>query len=118
MGYDRQLFLKGKQIDVAANSAVVEWSFPYETRFVGVRVFIEGAWLWGDKATFTLHHPTTDNEVGRFGEDCYFTSNIKEIEVKTHQEGSLVPANLKYRMSATFVDSNGRKAAIWLIIRK
>ena len=118
MSYDRQLFIKGKQLDVTAASAVIDWSFPYLTRLVGVKVFIEGAWLWGDKAIFTVHHPTTDDEVGRFGEDCYFTSSMKQIEVETNLEGSIVPANFKYRMSTTFVDAAGRKAAIWLIVRK
>ena len=118
MGYDRQLFLKGVQLDVTTNTAIVEWQFSYKTKLVGVKIFIEVAWVWGDVAVFTVHDNDTDAEIGRFGEDCYFTSNMKNIEVGTTGEGASIPANAKYRMSITFADPNGRKAAIWLIIRK
>ena len=118
MSYDRQLFVKGKQIDVVATTATTEWQFAYATKLVGIKICIEGAWVWGDVATFTIHDPDTDAEIGRFGEDCYFTSNMKHAEVGTHMEGAAIPANAKYRMKSTFVDATGRKAAVWLIIRK
>lgn len=118
MSYDRQLFLKGKQIDVTTTTAVTEWQFSYGTRLVGIKIFLEGSWVWGDVVTFTVHDPVTDAEIGRFAEDCYFTSGMKNIFVKTANEGTKIPANAKYRMSSAFVDSNGRKAAVWLLIRK
>lgn len=118
--YNRQLYLEGKQLDIAIGAGVgsVDWQFPYPTKLVGVKIFLNNNWKWGDRADFTIHSPVDDSEVGRFATNAYFTDVMGEVTVETSGEGADILPNLKYRVTINLADTTGRKAAVWLIIRK
>ncbi len=120
MGYDRQEFLEGKQLNIAVNASdgSVDWQYSYDTKLVGVKVMSETDLKWGDYAEVTLHNPTDDSEVGRFGTTLQFVTGKADFTVETHSEGASIPANIKIRVKLYCTDTTGRKVALWLITRK
>ena len=119
-GYSRQEYVEGKQLDVAVNASngSVDWQYAERIKLVGVKVMSETDLKWGDYAEVTLHNPTDDSEIGRFGKTLQFVTGKADFTIETYAEGAPVPKNVKIRLKLYCTDTTGRKLALWLITRK
>src|SRR3972149_5043712 len=113
------LLVDGKLIEIPTGQteASVDFSYNYHCQVVGIKVFFEAGFLYGDYGTVTVHHPVTDVELKKFGNNCYFPTGIPETTVFVADEGSALTATLKFRVKITATNSLGRKAIVWLITK-
>ena len=113
------LLVDGKLLEISSGQSVasIDFSYSYHCQVVGIKVFFETGFLYGDYGTVTVHHPVTDAELARLGNTCYFTTSVPEVTVFVADQGTALPAALKLRVKVTAIDSLGRKAVVWLITK-
>ena len=113
------LLVDGKLLEIPSGQSEksVDFSYGYHCQVVGIRVFFESGFLYGDYGTVTVHHPVTDAELARFGNTVYLPTGVKETEIIVPDNGSALSASLKVRIKMTALDSLGRKAIVWLLTK-
>lgn len=118
--YDGRLYIDGHklEIDNGYSDNTLEVSYAEDCQLVGIRVFSESGFVYGDYATVTAHHPIDDSELSRFGNNCYLPTGNPVVEVFTQGDGAEIPSGIKIKVRLDAIDTNGRKAIIWLMLKK
>ena len=115
-GFTDQLYMGSLliQIPQGQDSVVVDKAFDWGTVPTGAIVILSDC-QYGDTGSMTLVHPLA-GVVGDMGA-VHLPSGNREINISVPGANTEVPHGLIYRFTLNAIDTNGRNAILWLLVK-
>jgi len=117
LGFANQLYVDSilAQIPVGESTITVDKTFSFGTKPAGVTVIVSDC-KYGDTGVLTVEHPVAGT-VGQLG-IVHLPEGNREVSIFVEDPNTEVPVGLKYRLTLTAVDSNGRNVIVWLLVKR
>lgn len=118
----KQVYIQGLpplEIPQGQDEGTVDWVINDTYEFHGIKMFMENP-VFGDEVDFKILLPDGITVAKDYSTNTLLTSNTKDISVLINDkdEPAEIPAGLIVRFYYYAVDTLGRKAIMWLRLKK